>query len=389
MKIGTDARTPFFFLWHWIFTGFLLGTLTLMGPVRWSTDRMRAAGWSGSAEKAVVLLFIALLAAVSALLALRLTRKTLEAQGRAGRLGLPGLSLAMFLAALWAWMTPGLMTGASARTAEESYSWSEFVFGPYPEKKRLLELKEEGYTAVISLLSKAVLPFEPVLLAREKEAAAEAGIELIHIPMLPWVSENDHVTEELRTLERRGPGKYYVHCYLGKDRVSVFKNRLSSVMGGARTTSLDPAAIRRISDRDSFERGKITPLGKEVHFTPYPTDEEILRLHTQRHGEVGGLAAGPGQSRRPPLDREGKSDSGKIRPEMGELPLEKAGRDGEEGSPAGDQGHGKAAGHTRLPLSHAGKHGFREGLQRGLRDGTSRTAAPAWAGRRYSPRPRP
>jgi protein tyrosine phosphatase (PTP) superfamily phosphohydrolase (DUF442 family) len=276
MKIGTDARTPFLFLWHWIFTGFLLGTLTLMGPVRWSTDRMRAAGWSGSAEKAVVLLFIALLAAVSALLALRLTRKTLEAQGRAGRLGLPGLSLAMFLAALWAWMTPGLMTGASARTAEESYSWSEFVFGPYPEKKRLLELKEEGYTAVISLLSKAVLPFEPVLLAREKEAATEAGIELIHIPMLPWVSENDHVTEELRTLERRGPGKYYVHCYLGKDRVSVFKNRLSSVMGGARTTSLDPAAIRRISDRDSFERGKITPLGKEVHFTPYPTDEEFF-----------------------------------------------------------------------------------------------------------------
>ncbi len=276
MKIRTDARTLFILLWHWIFTGFLLGTLTLLGPVRWTTDRIRAAGWSGSAEKTVVLLFIALLTAVSAYLALRLTRRTLEAQSRAGRLGLPALSLAMFLTALWAWMTPGLMTGAAARTAEGSYSWSEFVFGPYPEKKRLAELKAEGYTAVISLLSMAVVPFEPVLFNREKETAKETGIELIHIPMLPWVSSNDHVAEELKKLERRGPGKYYVHCYLGKDRVNVFKNMLASVMGRAKTTSLDPENIRRLSNKERFERGMVTPLGKDVYFTPYPTDEEFF-----------------------------------------------------------------------------------------------------------------
>ncbi|HNT97108.1 MAG TPA: hypothetical protein PKK31_02445 [Elusimicrobiales bacterium] len=276
MKNKPDARTVLTFLWHWVLSGFLLGTLTLVGPVRWSTDKMRAAGWSGSAEKAVVLLFIALLAAASALLALSLTRKTLAAGSRAARFALPALSLAMFLGALWAWMTPGLMTDAAARTAEESYSWSEFVFGPYPEKERLAELKAEGYTAVILLLSMAVVPFEPVLFAREKEAAEEAGIELIHIPMLPWVSSNDHVGEELKRLERRGPGKYYVHCYLGKDRVNVFKNMLTSVMGGAKTTSLDPENIRRLSNKKRFERGMVTPLAEGVYFTPYPTDEEFF-----------------------------------------------------------------------------------------------------------------
>lgn len=270
------AKTAFIFLWHWLLSGFLLGTLTLMGPVRWTTDRMRAAGWSGAAEKSAVLFFIAILGVVSVFLALRLARLTMDAKGRAARLGLPALSLAMFLGALWAWMTPGLMTDASARTVEESYSWSEFVFGPYPEKARLVELKKDGYTAVISLLSMAVVPFEPVLFAREQEAAKEAGIELIHIPMLPWVSSNDHVTEELKKLERRGPGKYYVHCYLGKDRVNVFKTMLSATIGGAKATSLDPASIRLISDRDSFERGKITTLSRDVYFTPYPTDEEFF-----------------------------------------------------------------------------------------------------------------
>ncbi|MDT8286049.1 MAG: hypothetical protein RQ748_02975 [Elusimicrobiales bacterium] len=276
MDKNTGTKRTLVFLWHWILSGFFFGTLTLIGPVRWATDRMRAAGWSGSAEKAVVLLFIAVLAAASALLALRMARLTLDAKNRGARFGLPALSLVMFLGALWAWMTPGLMTDPAARAAEESYSWSEFVFGPYPEKKRLLELKEEGYTAVVSLLSMAVVPFEPVLFAREKEAAKEAGMELIHIPMLPWVSSNDHVVEELRKLERRGPGKYYVHCYLGRDRVSVFKNMLSSTIGGAKTVSLDPAAARRISDRESFERGKITRLAPDVHFTPYPTDEEFF-----------------------------------------------------------------------------------------------------------------
>lgn len=262
------------FLWHWVLTGFFLGTLTLMGPVRWATNYARGAGWSGLAEKLLVLAFIGALAAVSLLLARLLTLRTEAAAGRR-RYALPALSLALFTAALWFWMNPKLMIDAGMKTTSESSAWSEFVFGPYPEKERLAGLKAEGYSAVISLLSPAVVPFEPVLLALERDAAREAGLELIHIPMLPWVSSNDHVTARLKELERRGPGKYYVHCYLGKDRVNVFKRLLAAASGGA-VKNLDASSARTLKGLKSFERGAITELERDVYLTPYPTDEEFF-----------------------------------------------------------------------------------------------------------------
>ena len=262
------------FLWHWGLTGFFLGTLTLMGPVRWATNYARGAGWSALSEKLLVLAFIGALAAVSLLLARLLTLRT-EAAAGSRRYALPALSLALFAVALAAWMNPRLMIDAGMKTTTESSAWSEFVFGPYPDTERLAALKAEGYSAVISLLSPAVLPFEPVLLSREREAAGQAGLELIHIPMLPWVSSNDHVKARLKELERRGPGKYYVHCYLGKDRVNVFKTMLAAA-GTGRARSLDPANLRTLYDIKEFERGAITVLQKDVFFTPYPTDEEYL-----------------------------------------------------------------------------------------------------------------
>ncbi|MDD2805894.1 MAG: hypothetical protein PHV33_10085 [Elusimicrobiales bacterium] len=263
------------FLWHWLFGGFFLGTLTLTGPVRWATGYARTAGWGETPEKLLVFLLIGALAAVSLLLAGWLTAKTGAATAKAARYGLPAASLALGLAALGLWMNPRVMTGGAAQSAAESFSWSEFTFGPYPEEDRLAALKAEGYTAVISLLSPAVLPFEPVLLAREREEAEETGLELIHIPMLPWVSSNDHVAAKLKELQKRGPGKYYVHCYLGKDRVNVFKRMLAATSGGA-VIDPDTSSARTLKGLKSFERGEITELGKDVYLTPYPTDEEFF-----------------------------------------------------------------------------------------------------------------
>jgi len=267
-------RSIALFLWYWLLGGFFLGTLTLMGPVRWAANHSRAAGWSYAAEKLLILSFIAALFVISLLLARLLYTKTLAAAGSM-KYALLGAPAALFLISLWFWMNPKLMIDTGMKTFTETSSWSEFVFGPYPEKDRMTELKAEGYTAVISLLSQAVVPFEPVLLAREQEAAKEAGIEVIHIPMLPWVSANDHVKARLKEIERRGPGKYYVHCYLGKDRVNVFKTMLSA-SGGARLKSLAPANVRTLNDIKEFERGAITVLRKDVFFTPYPTDEEYF-----------------------------------------------------------------------------------------------------------------
>lgn len=264
------------FVYYWLCSGFFLGTLTLMGPVRWVASYARNAGWGYGAEKAAVFALIAALLAVSLPAASFIHARAAAAADRRLRAGLPAGAAALFLVSLWFWMNPELMIDPAAKTARESYSWSEFVFGPYPEAERLARLKAEGYTAVVSLLSQAVVPFEPVLLSREREAARAAGIELIHIPMLPWVSSNDHVAARLKELERRGPGKYYVHCYLGKDRVNVFKGMLASAAGGARLKPLQPENARRLGDIGRFERGAITRLSKDVFFTPYPTDEEFF-----------------------------------------------------------------------------------------------------------------
>lgn len=271
-----EPKAAALFTYYWLCSGFFLGTLTLMGPVRWATNYSRSAGWSYSAEKAIVLFFIAVLFAVSLLAARFLYRKAAGTSDRRFKKILPAGAAAIFIVSLWFWMNPELMIDTNAKTTEEKFSWSEFVFGPYPDDKRFEQIKAEGYTAIISLLSPAVVPFEPALILAEKEDAAEAGIELIHIPMLPWVSSNDHVFAALKDLERRGPGKYYVHCYLGKDRVNVFKNMLAASIGGAKVTSLDHKNVRKLSDIPAFERGKITRLGKDVYFTPYPTDEEFF-----------------------------------------------------------------------------------------------------------------
>lgn len=184
------------FLWILGCTGFVLGTLTLRGPVRWITAALRDSGAEQTAEDWVVRGTIVLLLLVS-------------------------LGVAMLLV--------------------------EAV------RERLAELKERGFTGVITLLHPAVAPFEPALLEKEQEAARQVGIALVHTPMLPWVSQNEKSLETIRRLARSGAGRYYVHCYLGKDRVNV---------------------VRRLADVPAFERGSIYHLPGGVHVAPYPTDEE-------------------------------------------------------------------------------------------------------------------
>ncbi|OGR64239.1 MAG: hypothetical protein A2X31_13290 [Elusimicrobia bacterium GWB2_63_22] len=263
------------FAWHWLCSGFFLGTLTLMGPVRRITDHARAAGWSETGEKAAVFALIGVLFFVSLLCARLLADKT-AAAGKAGRYGLPAGALALALLALWFWLTPSLMIDRGMKSDAVIVSGTEFVFGPYPGEERLSGLKEEGYTAVISLLSPAVVPFEPVLLASEIEEAQEAGLPLIHLPMLPWISSNDHVEKALSELLAKGSGKYYVHCYLGKDRVNVFRRMLAGLSGDGAQAAPPPGSARTLYDIKSFERGAITVLAKDVFLMPYPTDEEFF-----------------------------------------------------------------------------------------------------------------
>jgi protein tyrosine phosphatase (PTP) superfamily phosphohydrolase (DUF442 family) len=171
-------------------------------------------------------------------------------------------------------MNPQVLTAADAEP-EAFDTVSQFTFGPYPTRERLLQLKQEGYTAVIPLLHPAVVPFEPKLLADEQALAEEIGIEVIHAPMLPWVGENEASLKKIKEIARTGQGRYYVHCYLGKDRVNVVKRIVEQVVGAPAGT--ESAETRRLlDDEDAFERGKIYHLADQVYVAPYPTDEELF-----------------------------------------------------------------------------------------------------------------
>jgi hypothetical protein len=150
----------------------------------------------------------------------------------------------------------------------------EFCFGSYPDQAKMEQLKSEDYTAIVSLLHPLVIPAEPVLMKKEIDNAQKTNIKLISIPMLPWIIENDSAIIKIKQLAKNTKGKYYVHCYLGKDRANVFKaivekeNSIVSIK--------NPLGARNIDTIKQFERGKIYKLNNDKYFTPYPTDEEFI-----------------------------------------------------------------------------------------------------------------
>ena len=257
----------FFYLMGTI--GFFAGTLTLLGPVRWATSALRARGAGQGVEDLVVRGMILLLVGASGFVAWKLTTGVLASAGRA-RWATPAATTALACGALLLWMNPRLVNRGEAMTD----SGERFVFGPYPDREALVRLKRQGFT-VVTLLHPAVAPFEPRLLAQEREAAREVGIELIHTPMLPWISENEESIERIRALARSGQGRYYVHCYLGRDRVNVVRRLLMDGDASAAEAKAENGA-RRIADMPAFERGGIYHFPDDVHVGPLPTDEEWL-----------------------------------------------------------------------------------------------------------------
>lgn len=280
VPIGNDrARLSWWALFAWlcVTVGFTLGTLTLLGPVRRMTTAIRVRDGSQGIENVAVVLAIAVLVAVTAALSYYLTGHAMRGPRRWARIIVPLVAALPAGLALWAWMTPEVMARVNAKGQSQVVA-ANFTFGPYPDEAKLRELKAEGYTAVVTLLHPAVVPFEPMLLARETEAAGRVGISLIHLPMLPWVSNNAEPLAAVRRLAASREGRYYVHCYLGVDRVNVVRRVVEHSLGiegrdaaeGGTGRSIEALVTAGIG----FERGRVVKLAEGVFLTPYPTEEE-------------------------------------------------------------------------------------------------------------------
>ncbi len=300
-------RRPLTFAFLWLLVGFTTGTAVLLGPLAWITSYGRERGWAESAERVAVLPLIGTFVIGSALISFWLATVVLRSPLRHVRLGIPALCLILAAGTLWLWMTPELM-GAN-KGAEERVSAS-FTFGSYPTEERMRELEREGYTAVISLLHPLVVPFEPKLIADGRAAAAATGIDYINVPMLPWVGDNSQSLAEIERLARRSAGKrYYVHCYLGKDRVRLVKQLIQEIDPAAPvavTEELDRhIGARRLEDLPRFERGSVVQVDRDVYLTPYPVDNEYMSyILPGTHGPVVSLLDPDKQDDRPWIDKE-------------------------------------------------------------------------------------
>jgi hypothetical protein len=255
------------FLVFWLSAGFTLGTITLLGPVRWWTEACRARGLAPYWEIGGVYLMIGILVMVSGFIA-RIVTNWVESAGAVARIAALVIVFASPALALWAWMNPSVLSGSMGREQKTA----RFVFGPYPSEARMRRLKADGYT-IVSLLHPAVVPFEPKLFAEEKALAAKVGVPLIHVPMLPWVSENTEALATIKRLAADTSHRYYVHCYLGKDRVQIVRRIVEE--SGARTETKSLTTRRSLSQIRELERGRVYRLGAEMYLTGYPTDEEF------------------------------------------------------------------------------------------------------------------
>ena len=270
------------FAYVWLVLGFFTGTMLLIGPVRWITSYLRSGGYRQATEDYVMIAVIVLFVAVSALLAWLVVRLMGRCATRRARLAFPAVLTAGALLSLYAWTNPAIMASAAGGVTGSVTTGrgAEFVFGPYPDRARLQELKDSGYTAVVSLQHPAVVPFEPPGIAEETRAAGEIGLTFIHAPMLPWISANDASLEQIRRLAREGEGRYYVHCGLGRDRANVVKRMLeregAEVEAGAGYMSARTFAMRFAEGNKPMERGLLRPLESDVFLIPYPNKHEMF-----------------------------------------------------------------------------------------------------------------
>lgn len=262
-------KRTFTILALWLFWGFAFGTFILLGPVRKAVDYARESQWSGQSENWLVFGFMALVAIVSFAIAFVSSKYIVSASNKIQK------GLLILAPVLFAAFSLSVLLNPDYVNAKEQNNISEgFTIGPYPTQEKLEELKDDGFTTVISLLHPAVIPFEPKLLAEEKENAKKAGIQLINIPLLPWISDNEQAIENLRKLVRNAKGRYYVHCYLGKDRVNVAK--LIILQESKKQIAGMETKARSLDSIQTFERGRIYKLADDVYLSPLPTKEEYF-----------------------------------------------------------------------------------------------------------------
>ena len=105
----------------------------------------------------------------------------------------------------------------------------EIIFGHYPHRDEIRDIKKRGVTMDISLLNLS-LPQELVLHEQLKRNAAKEGIEVYNFPLgylnLDSQENRKTVLKAVAFVRQNKGRKMYIHCYLGRHRVKAVEDEL-------------------------------------------------------------------------------------------------------------------------------------------------------------------
>jgi protein tyrosine phosphatase (PTP) superfamily phosphohydrolase (DUF442 family) len=273
------------FLYLWLCIGFPMGLwILLAGPSKWLSEYARSTDMEMSKENLFGKLIIILYVIVAFFLALLIHRIVKRSTTKMIKWLLPSiLTVVLFTSVYIFSFHPQWLISYSGEIPVRNVEMNqdknsdrlEFVFGSYPNEAMIKSLKDQGYDGIISLLHELVVPAEPTLIKKEIEIAKKYDIKVINMAMLPWISGNEETLQYAKKFIENEKGLYYAHCYLGRDRVNIFKSVAQKY--GAKTTTESTIINRRLEDSPNWERGNYFKLEESVYLTPYPTDDEFMK----------------------------------------------------------------------------------------------------------------
>jgi|LauGreSuBDMM15SN_2_FD.fasta_scaffold03590_4 hypothetical protein len=274
--IKIDVNSTIVFLFTGLSLFFPLGLLTLtVGPVRMVSDFAEKENWSESNENLIQKIILVLFFIFTLFLTIKLTRFLVLNKNKNLKYFIYAmLGIGLFTSVFIFSFKPEMLINIDGISHVNKSAEAEFHFGSYPDEEKMEELKEDGYSGVISLLNELVIPAEPILMEKEVINAKKVGIQLISVPMLPWIVENDASVLKIKEIARHFKGKYYVHCYLGKDRANVFRNIIENE--NKNLIAQSNLGVRSLDEVKRFELGNIIKLKQNVFIVPYPTNEEFF-----------------------------------------------------------------------------------------------------------------
>lgn len=104
----------------------------------------------------------------------------------------------------------------------------EILIGPYPSKNEMLKLRRIGVEVFINLMNPAV-PLEGPLIKEQFKLCKKLGVTCKNFPLsflrIKSNSNKDQIESVIQYISVT-PGKKYIHCYLGRHRVKLIKDRL-------------------------------------------------------------------------------------------------------------------------------------------------------------------